>query len=222
MRLAALAALAGCTAFDPARPIQLVTNGWSAHDQATLAAAAECWNLRFGTQLAVVPTPSADQVVAFDFDALACWSSWGRYLAGDPGHDSVCPVTDMIRSGLGDYWVGALLFTVVEHEIGHALNIPDVSSSDESVEMFSVMGENFQPSFAGGADAFSAFDAKVFGDANPDFTPAPACDHVRLVDDDDTEARCTCDQSSAFGRVAGIAITNVVPSGPDSQVTVPP
>lgn len=202
MRYAIAIALVGCTAFDPGQPIQLVADAaWSKHDRAALAAASECWNLRFGTRFEVVDTPSEPQVVLFDYDPLACWESWGRYLPGNPGHDSVCPIPDLVRLHPDGVFFdpGSFLFRIVEHELGHALNIPNVESSNLGVQQQSVMGGNLAAltahllrDRAPGEPAFTDFDARVFAAANPGFVPIPVCDDVGLVYDDTSELTCVC------------------------------
>jgi hypothetical protein len=139
--------LAGCVQLDPSKPIELVPDpAWSADDAATLANAAACWNTQFGTQLNVVATPSGVQTVFFHYDVLACWGSWARYMPGEPTHVGVCPVADIavqnhdMEYGYAD---AVVLFTVLEHELGHAVGVlPTYADVD------SVTGANHRPSYA--------------------------------------------------------------------------
>ncbi|MGE5184515.1 MAG: hypothetical protein ACM31C_20735 [Acidobacteriota bacterium] len=194
-----LLVLAACQDMDVTEPIELVAPSWTADARAQLAAAAACWTLRFGIALEVVDEPSTSQVVVFDFDALACWGAWGRYLPGEPAHDSICPVRDMQQLNAAKqfhYADDVLLFTVAEHELGHALNIPNVSASDRNTEALAVMGINSIPTEAvqvGGAfPAFSAFDVAQLAAANPGFVPQPACGSADVVVVPDTTTRVAC------------------------------
>ena len=198
VRCVALLALAACARYDLHRPIQLVTaSSWSDSDRATLDAGARCWNLQFGTAFEVVERPSEPQVVYFDFDPLACWESWGRYEPGEPAHDGVCPVADIVKlNTVTRYDVRVLLFTVLEHELGHAANISDVTSSDIAIREAAVMVDNRTPSHVVHDQraelAFAPFDAEQLAAANPDFVARPVCAGVLLAPDPATQVACSC------------------------------
>jgi hypothetical protein len=145
--------------------------------------------------------------VYFDFAALACWESLGRYLPGDlpgdPSHDSVCPLPDIRATLTPGYVFDAMLFTVVTHELGHVANIGDVYDDRTSEEQLTaVMGGFTTPSSKwpciqlgyeqGCGPAFTPYDAQVLAAANPGFSPTPACDDVDLVADSVTEIACGC------------------------------
>jgi len=199
--LAIALACASCVQLDPSRPIELVADrAWSDHDVATLAAAADCWNLAFGMQFLVVTQPSTAQVVYFNYDALACWESWGRYDLGEPAHDAICPVEIMAQLNPHGYYDSVLLFTVAEHELGHAagiLPIVDQRSVSDEVWESAVMGGNFHPTWAlqglPNLAAFTEKDEQMLHDADPSFVPAPACSlGVELVTAPDTLVACKC------------------------------
>ncbi len=200
IRLIAAAALtSGCVQFDPSKPIQVVPDStWSDGEVASVRAAAACWTLRFGMPFEVVAAPSIEQVVFLGYNAFACWGSWARYMPGEPAHVDICPTEDADR-GSADvpqtpqlYPDAARLFTIVEHELGHAAGMLEDSSDPESV-----IGYNYGPGIAyrlgSYTPAFSALDVTQLHDVAPDFVPAPACDKVSLVRDDVTGASCTCD-----------------------------
>jgi hypothetical protein len=203
IRFALICALASCASLDLSQPIDLVADpSWSDFDKATLAAAAQCWNLQYGTQFTPTAQPDTTQMVYFDYAPIACWDSWGRYLAGDPAHDSVCPIDDVLRDEADQpeevYATPVLLFTILEHELGHALNIRNVSSDEPFVAENAVMVDNYVPTEFYRYDdddnlpAFTAFDGDQLAAANPDFTPQPACARVVLVDDPTTAIACAC------------------------------
>ena len=186
--------LASCVQLDPSKPIDLVADpAWSSDDVATLANAAACWNLQFGTQLEVVARPNTAQTVFFDYDVLACWGSWGRYMPGEPAHVGVCPVADMIEQNeqMAYHFANAvLLFTVVEHELGHAVGVLGTSR-----DQLAVMGLNSPPTLASSGispDAFSDLDFQLFHDAAPSFIPQPTCARVQLALAPVGEAACFC------------------------------
>jgi hypothetical protein len=204
IRAVAFAVLAGCVQLDPSLPIQLVPDGaWGDSDVATLQAAADCWNLRFGMHFEVARSPSRTQVVFFRYDALACWGSWGRYEPGEPAVDAICPIPDMIAINHGadggppaGYRDAVLLFTVAEHELGHAAGILGIDR-----DPFSVMGTNYGPSLYCAVDptvpctaapVFSNLDVQMLRDAVPSFVATPQCADVVLASDVVTGARCTC------------------------------
>lgn len=202
MRGAWLCVVAGCSQFDVSRPIDVVADpSWTDVERATLAAATQCWNLQFGLQLAPTTHPDTAQTVYFDYAALACWDSWGRYLPGEPAHDSICPLGDIERAEHEPgyraeiYAPTALLFTIAEHELGHALNIPNVSSGQPEIDSYAVMVDNNWPSFIadgfGPVPAFEAFDAAQLAAANPGFVPRKVCD-VNLISDPVTTVACAC------------------------------
>lgn len=200
VRCAALLAVAACASYDLDRPIQLVTaSSWSDRDRATLDAATRCWNLQFGVAFELVDKPTTSQVVYFDFDSLACWDSWGRYLPGEPAHDGVCPIPDMALINVEshyEYDQRVLLFTVVEHELGHAANIPDVSSDDVATRATAVMIENRTPSLVvsqqAARPAFTPFDVEQLAAANSGFVARPVCDGVLVYPDPATDVACIC------------------------------
>jgi hypothetical protein len=200
IRLVAVAALAsGCAQFDLSQPIQVVPDStWSDVEVATVRAAAACWTLRFGIPFEVVREPSSAQVVFFGYNAFVCWGSWARYMPGEPAHVDICPTQDADR-GSADfpdtpivYPDGARLFTLVEHELGHAAGM-----LDDSPDPYAVMGGNYQPGYAyrnqEAAPAFSEVDVAALHEVAPDFDPTPACDTVGLVRDDVTGVSCTCE-----------------------------
>jgi hypothetical protein len=202
-RCAVACALVGCASLDLSQPIDLVADpSWSDFDKATLAAAAQCWNLQYGTAFTPTAQPDTAQMVYFDYAPIACWDSWGRYLAGEPAHDSVCPIDDVLRDEADEpeevYATPVLLFTILEHELGHALNIRNVSSDDPIIAEDAVMVDNYGPTqfyrFDEGDNrlAFTAFDGEQLAAANPDFTPQPKCPNVVLVDDPTTTIACAC------------------------------
>ena len=200
MRALAALVLAGCVQLDPSKPIELVPDPtWSADDAATLANAAACWNLQFGTQLDVVAAPSGVQTVFVHYDVLACWGSWARYMPGEPTHVAVCPVDDMIVQNERmhyNYEPAVLLFTVLQHELGHAVGVLGTNRDGESV-----MGPNFEPTFAyrdlsgGGNGFFAAFgelDFQLVHDAAPSFVAHPACARVGFALAAPGELACVC------------------------------
>jgi hypothetical protein len=184
---AAAVALAACSFTDVSRPIGLVVDGLSESDAANLAEAAECWNLRVGTQLVATSEAAAlEQQIEVFYDDFTCVNSHGQYQAGMPGAIALCPQRYW-RRGIFD--LPFTLFSVVGHELGHALNI--IGHPDPRYHRNAVMQ-------AGGpeqADMFAPIDLEMFTEANPDFVPTASCERVIRSSRPGTDGEighCTC------------------------------
>lgn len=184
---ATAAALAACSFTDVSRPIGLVVDGLSESDAANLAGAAECWNLRFGTQLVATSEAAAlDQQIEVFYDDFTCVRSQGQYQAGMPGAIAICPERHW-RRGLFDS--PFTMFSVLGHELGHALNI--IGHPDSRFYLNAVMQ-------AGGpeqTDMFAPIDLEMFAEANPVFVPTPSCEQVIRSSRPGTDGEighCTC------------------------------
>lgn len=180
-------ALAACAFVDVSRPIGLVVDGLSEDDAANLAEAAECWNLRFGTQLVTTSEAAAlDQQIEIFYDDFTCVNSQGQYQAGMPGAIAICPQRYWRR---GIFELPVSLFSVLGHELGHALNI--IGHPDPRYVRDAVMQ-------AGGpeqTDMFAPVDLEMFAEANPEFVLTASCERVIRSSRPGTDGEighCTC------------------------------
>jgi hypothetical protein len=184
VRSSAIAAvlLAGCQITDVEQPIALVPDGLAADHVAMLAEAALCWNLRFGTQIAIGAADDVPQRVDVFFDEHTCIAADGmgaRVQAGWPEKLAICPL---------QYWPAwthdhVTLFEVLAHELGHVLNI--VGHPDEEWVTMTNGTSIGEPMFA-------AADIAWFRDANPDYVIVPACGEVRKARSDERGEHCRC------------------------------
>jgi hypothetical protein len=181
-RALAVIAVCGCQITDVAQPIALVPDGLDDAVVATLAEAAACWNLRFGTQIVVGPAEDVPQRVDVFFDTHTCIAADGmgaRVQAGWPAKIAICPQ---------QYWPAwtidrITLFEVLAHELGHVLNIighPD----DPWVTMTNGTSE--------GSAMFAPIDVAWFAEANPDYAIATACREVVKLRSAERGEHCLC------------------------------
>lgn len=199
--LVALVALGGCMLTDPARPIGLVARDLSETDATSLASAARCWNLEFGTRLVVgdEARPVEQQVDVF-YDRFTCLSAEGRVQGGWPASLALCD--ERYRTYDRDTSPADTSFRVLSHELGHLLNI--VGHPDDDSAVMGSGGAITQP-------MFRPVDLERFDDANPGFTSTSSCTRVVRVSREGAGGRpverCACEgEADAFDLDRSIAV----------------
>jgi len=181
------ALLLGCHTLDVSRPIAVVPDStFGPGDREILKAAADCWNDEFGTDLR--SEGAAEQEVRVGYLDFICAYAGGRTDATLPVRISICPPAYYWKKHYGSAPVDGLLFVIVLHELGHALNILDHAESPTAVM---TPGGSLYP--MEWPRAFESEDRAMFREANPDFVPRPSCasGHV-VIRSAGNPPRCTC------------------------------
>jgi len=160
----------GCVEpLDVSQPIDLVPGrGWSAFQRQVLQDAAECWNVEFGTRLSLTDAPRAAQRVRVAKSDFVCAYANGLASYLDDLEVQICSI---------DAATPSRLLTVMQHELGHVLNIREhaddphaVMSESDAVRVGRKEAKRFQRE-----------DRELFQAANPDFRPSGECAVARLL-----------------------------------------
>jgi hypothetical protein len=180
-----LLVLGGCPTLEIDQPIVLVPDAdWTAGDREIVRRAAECWNLRFSTQLQLDSGQlDLPQRVQMSYNDFACIFGIGRTEPYLPVQISVC---EQRLDDLFAPWMdrSASLFRVILHELGHVLNI---RREGERLDPYRT-GYGGVMSRSPSAE-FTAEDEELFSDANPGFAWRSSCVEVEV---ENRDALCYC------------------------------
>jgi hypothetical protein len=156
---------AGCVEpLDVSQPIDLVPGrGWSAFQRQVLQDAAECWNVEFGTRLSLTDAPRAEQQVRVSISDFICAYANGLTSYFDDLEVQICSI---------DAASPSRLLTVMQHELGHVLNIRE--HADDRHAVMSEMDAASTGHYKEGK-RFRREDRELFKAANPGFRPSGEC-----------------------------------------------